>query len=106
MGGRPRSCGFYVRRATRSKNNSESESTPFLCVSRVQSRTETKRPHRSKLLSPVAPPGAAMAIDFQSELIRFGKEVRRLAENPFQRQLEEARREWNRRKLQSEGAHD
>jgi hypothetical protein len=27
------------------------------------------------------------------ELIRFGKEVRRLAENPFQRQLEEARRE-------------
>jgi len=53
-----------------------------------------------------------MAIDFQSEeealrklrerlrsmsdeeLIRFGKEVRRLAENPFQRQLEEARREW------------
>jgi uncharacterized protein HemY len=57
-----------------------------------------------------------MAIDFQSEeevlrnlrqklqkmtddeLIRFGKEVRRLAENPFQRQLEEARREWKRRK--------
>ncbi len=50
-----------------------------------------------------------MAIDFQSEeevlrnlrqklrkmtddeLIRFGKEVRRLAENPFQRQLDEAR---------------
>jgi hypothetical protein len=29
------------------------------------------------------------------ELIRFGKEVRRLAENPFQRQLEEARRESN-----------
>jgi hypothetical protein len=28
------------------------------------------------------------------ELIRFGKEVRRLAENPFQRQLDEARREW------------
>lgn len=27
------------------------------------------------------------------ELIRFGKEVRKLAENPFQRQLEEARRE-------------
>ncbi len=26
------------------------------------------------------------------ELIRFGKEVRRLAENPFQKQLEEARR--------------
>ena len=32
------------------------------------------------------------------ELIRFGKEVRRLAENPFQRQLEEARQEWKRRK--------
>ena len=32
------------------------------------------------------------------ELTRFGKEVRRLAENPFQRQLEEARREWKRRK--------
>jgi uncharacterized protein HemY len=31
------------------------------------------------------------------ELIRFGKEVRRLAENPFQRQLEEARKEWKRR---------
>jgi hypothetical protein len=30
------------------------------------------------------------------ELIRFGKEVRWLAENPFQRQLEEARREWKR----------
>jgi uncharacterized protein HemY len=57
-----------------------------------------------------------MAIDFQSEeevlrnlrerlrrmtdaeLIRFGKEVRRLAENPFQKQLEEARAEWKRRK--------
>lgn len=35
------------------------------------------------------------------ELIRFGKDVRRLAENPFQRQLEEARAEWKRRKLQS-----
>jgi len=35
------------------------------------------------------------------ELIRFGKEVRRLAENPFRRQLEEARAEWKRRKLQS-----
>jgi len=34
-----------------------------------------------------------------AELIKFGKEVRRLAENPFQRQLEEARREWKRRKL-------
>jgi len=32
------------------------------------------------------------------ELIRFGKEVRRLAENPFQRQLEEARAEWKRRR--------
>ena len=28
------------------------------------------------------------------ELIRFGKDVRRLAENPFQKQLEEARAEW------------
>ena len=36
------------------------------------------------------------------ELIRFGKEVRRLAENPFQRQLEEARAEWKRRKLRTE----
>jgi hypothetical protein len=35
------------------------------------------------------------------ELIKFGKGVRRLAENPFQRQLEEARAEWKRRKLQS-----
>jgi hypothetical protein len=52
---------------------------------------------------PVAPPGASMSISFQSEdeviqklreklrkmtdeeLIRFGKEVRSLAENPFQR---------------------
>ena len=33
------------------------------------------------------------------ELIRFGKDVRRLAENPFQRQLEEAA-EWKRRKDQ------
>jgi hypothetical protein len=32
------------------------------------------------------------------ELVRFGKEVRRLAENPFQRQLEEAGREWKQRK--------
>ena len=32
------------------------------------------------------------------ELIRFGKKVRRLAENPFQRQLDEARAEWKRRK--------
>ena len=35
------------------------------------------------------------------ELIRFGKQVRTLAENPFQRQLEEARREWKRRKRAS-----
>jgi hypothetical protein len=39
------------------------------------------------------------------ELVRFGKEVRRLAENPFQWQLEEARAEWKRRKLQSNGKH-
>ncbi len=32
------------------------------------------------------------------ELIKFGKDVRRLAENPFQRQLEEAIKEWKRRK--------
>jgi len=32
------------------------------------------------------------------ELIRFGKDLRRLAENPFQRQLEEVRREWKQRK--------
>ena len=32
------------------------------------------------------------------ELIRFGKDVRRLADNPFQRQLQEARAEWKRRK--------
>ena len=32
------------------------------------------------------------------ELVRFGKEVRWLAENPFQRQLDEARAEWKRRK--------
>jgi hypothetical protein len=32
------------------------------------------------------------------ELFKFGKEVRRLAENPFQRQLDEARVEWKRRK--------
>ena len=65
---------------------------------------------------PVAPPGAMMSISFESEeiilkklrerqrrmtdeeLIKFGKDVRRLAENPFQRQLDEARREWKRRK--------
>jgi hypothetical protein len=38
------------------------------------------------------------------ELIRFGKDVRKLAENPFQRQLEAARAEWRRRKLQSKAA--
>ena len=32
------------------------------------------------------------------ELIKFGKDVRRLAENPFQKQLEEARAEWKRRR--------
>jgi hypothetical protein len=32
------------------------------------------------------------------ELIRFGKELRRLAENPFQKQLEMAREEWKRRR--------
>ena len=32
------------------------------------------------------------------ELIKFGKDVRRLAENPFQWQLDEAGREWKRRK--------
>jgi hypothetical protein len=31
--------------------------------------------------------------DDREELIKFAKDVRRLAENPFQRQLEEARRE-------------
>jgi hypothetical protein len=30
------------------------------------------------------------------ELIEFGKNVRKLAENPFQRQLEEVRAEWTR----------
>lgn len=32
------------------------------------------------------------------KLNRFGKDSRRLAENPFQRQLEEARKEWKQRK--------
>jgi len=32
------------------------------------------------------------------ELVKFGKQVRKLAENPFQRQLEEARAEWKRRR--------
>jgi hypothetical protein len=42
-----------------------------------------------------------MAISFQSdeEMIRFGKEVRRLSENPFQQELEEAGREWKRKKV-------
>ena len=31
------------------------------------------------------------------ELIKFGKDVRKLAENPFQKQLEEARAEFRRR---------
>ena len=31
------------------------------------------------------------------ELIKFGKDVRKLAENPFQKQLEEARAEFKRR---------
>jgi hypothetical protein len=65
---------------------------------------------------PVAPPGAMMSISFESEeiilkklrerlrrmtdeeLIKFGKDVRRLAENPFQKQLEIAREEWKRRR--------
>ena len=34
----------------------------------------------------------------EKELIEFGKNVRKLAENPFQRQLDEARAEWKRRK--------
>jgi hypothetical protein len=33
------------------------------------------------------------------ELIKFGKDVRKLAENPFQHQLDAARAEWKRRKL-------
>ena len=75
---------------------------------RDRQRRETKRLRPSDILIPVAPPGATMAISFQSdeevlrklrdklrkmsdeELIRFGKEVRRLAENPFHRQLEDA----------------
>jgi hypothetical protein len=35
------------------------------------------------------------------ELIKFGNDVRKLAENPFQRQLNAARAEWMRRKLKS-----
>jgi hypothetical protein len=73
-------------------------------------------PIEGKIQFPVAPPGAMMSISFESdetildklrerlrlmtdeELIRFGKDLRRLAENPFQRQLEEARKEWKRRR--------
>jgi hypothetical protein len=40
------------------------------------------------------------------ELIKFGKDVRRLAENPFQRQLDEARAEWKRRKQLLKATHD
>src|SRR6266699_1707613 len=76
----------------------------------------TKRGHRSKIRFPVAPPGAMMSIGFDSdeiilekvrerlrrmtdeELIRFGKDLRKLAENPFQRKLDEARAEWKRRR--------
>jgi len=60
-----------------------------------------------------------MAISFQSDegvlrklrdklrkmtdekLIRCGKDVRRVAENPFRRQQEEGRAEWKRRKITS-----
>ena len=34
------------------------------------------------------------------ELIRFGKDVRKLAENPIQRQLEAVRAEWRRKRNQ------
>lgn len=40
------------------------------------------------------------------ELIKFGKDVRRLAENPFQRQLDEAWLEWKRRKSVLKATHD
>jgi hypothetical protein len=59
---------------------------------------------------PVAPPGAMMSLSFESEeiileklrvrlcrIVKFAKDVRRLAENPFQRQLEMAPEEWQRR---------
>ena len=77
----------------------------------------------SSIWIPVAPPGATMRIGFDSdevileklrarprrmsdeELIKFGKDVRKLAENPFQRQLEAARAEWKRRKTQSKNTH-
>jgi hypothetical protein len=35
------------------------------------------------------------------ELIKFGKQVRKLAENAFQRQLDEARAEWKSRRKHS-----
>ena len=56
---------------------------------------------------PVALSGAAMAMRklwdklhkmTDEELIKFRKDVRRLAENPFQRQLDEARAEFKWRK--------
>jgi hypothetical protein len=83
------------------------------------SRDRNKRQDENievKYSPPFAPPGAMMSISFESEeivleklrerlrrmtdeeLIRFGNEVRRLAESPFQLQLEEARREWKQRK--------
>jgi len=62
----------------------------------VQSDDEVLRKLRDKLRKTT-----------DEELIRFGKEARRLAENPFQRQLEEARREWKRRKrLQKPNAEE
>jgi hypothetical protein len=69
---------------------------------------------------PVAPPGAMMSISFEpeeiildklrerlrrmtdEELIKFGKDVKKLAENPFQRQLDGARAEWKRRKARTD----
>src|SRR6266478_4610277 len=89
---------------------------PSAIESKTRRINRTKRAHRSNILSPVAPPGAMMSISFESEeiilrklrerlrrmtdeeLIKFGKDVRRLAENPFTRQLAEARAEWKRRK--------
>jgi len=47
------------------------------------------RAYRSKIQFPVALPGLRKISD-EEELIKFGKDVRRLAENPFQRQLKEA----------------
>ena len=79
-------------------------------------REGTYKTEQGKIQFPVAPPLERPMISFQSdeailenlrerlrrmtdqELIKFGKEVRRLAENPFQKQLEEARKEWKRRK--------